>query len=71
MVQSVISRLICLNYFIRESMFSVAYGVLYIEMNAVHCFSLLFCALYECWKPPERMGAVVRTLKFEGLGIGE
>jgi hypothetical protein len=48
MVQSIISRLICLNYFIHESMFSVSYGALYIEMNAAHCFSVLFCVLYEC-----------------------
>jgi len=47
MVHSIIPGIICFSYFILEIMFSIAYVVLYTEMNAARCFSLLYCALYK------------------------
>ena len=71
MLHSINSGLICFNYFVCECMFCIAYGVLCMELNAAHCFSILFCSLYECCKPTEGMEGVVRSVKFEGWGVGE
>jgi hypothetical protein len=47
------SRGICFNYYIRESMFSIAYGVIYIYMYTyiyiyIYIYTVLHCCYVRC-----------------------